>query len=179
MISPSRRQLCGVVLALILAPTVVHAQPARGFGELRSILKVNDLVIVTDGTGQKTKGRIIDLSVSSLVVSTPNKSSGASDTRTFTEGTVRKIKAADPLRNGALIGAATGTGLALWDYLIDPSEPGNAVIFTVAIGLGSAIGAGVDALTGQVLYVSQRPSSVGVSPLFGKGRRGVRVDIRF
>ena len=48
--------------------------------------------------------------------------------------------AADPVWNGALIGAGFGTGLAMWDYLIDPSEPGNAAIFTVAIGLGTAIG---------------------------------------
>ena len=27
-----------------------------------------------------------------------------------------------------LIGASVGAGLALWDYLIDPSEPGNVAV---------------------------------------------------
>jgi hypothetical protein len=44
-----------------------------------------------------------------------------------------------------LVGAAIGTGLATWDYMIDPSEPENAVIFAVAVGLGTAIGAGIGA----------------------------------
>ena len=37
MIGPNRRQLCRVVLALILGPTVAQAQTARVFGELRGI----------------------------------------------------------------------------------------------------------------------------------------------
>lgn len=180
MISPTFRQLCGVLLALILGPTHAQAQTARVFGELQGILKATDCVVVTDETGQKTKGRIVDVSLSSIVVSTPNRSTGAPGMRTFAQDTIRKVTAADPLWNGALIGAAAGTGLAMWDYFIDPSEPGNAAIFTVAIGLGTAIGAGIDALTSKVLYASHRQSpKVGVSPLFANGRHGVMIDVRF
>jgi hypothetical protein len=102
---------------------------------------------------------------------------------TFAQGTVTEIRATDPLVNGALIGAAIGTGLAMWDYLIDPSEPGNAAIFTAAIGLGTALGAGIDALTkkrGKVLYASPRQNTgVTISPLLGKDRQGVLVYVRF
>jgi hypothetical protein len=87
------------------------------------------------------------------------------------------------LRDRTLIGGGIGTGLAIWDYLIDPSEPGNGVIVAVAIGLGTAIGAGVDALLsrgGKVLYRSGHPtSSVALSALAGKGRQGVLVSVRF
>ena len=78
----------------------------------------------------------------------------------------------DPLTNGALIGAAVGGGLAMVDYLIDPSEPGNAVAFTVAIGLGAAIGAGIDAL-----IKPRRAGVVSLSPIIGK-RKGLRVSVR-
>ena len=179
MTDPIRRQLSAFVLTLILRPSGVEGQTARRFEELQSVLSANDVVVVEDTTGQKTKGKVVTVSVSSLVVSTPG-STGAPEPRTFARDAVTEIRAADPLWNGALIGAAAGTGLAMWDYLIDPSEPGNAAIFTVAIGLGTAIGAGIDALTSKVLYVSSRqPPRVRVSPLLTKGRQGVLVNVGF
>lgn len=89
----------------------------------------------------------------------------------------------DPLWNGMLIGAAVGTGLATWDYLIDPSEPGNAVIFTVAIGLGAAIGAGIDALKSQRGNRGSSPfrqtAALRVAPVVGRGHKAVLLRIRF
>jgi hypothetical protein len=67
--------------------------------------------------------------------------------------------------------------------MIDPSEPGNAVVFTVAIGLGTAIGAGVDALRtkgGKLLYASPRQTTeIRVLPLLERNRLGALVCIRF
>ena len=176
--NPNRRWLGGftVAVALALYPGDVRAQTvARSFEELQSILKVGQTVVVTDDSGRQTKGRLTDVSPSALVVSTP-------DTRTFAEGTVAEIRSPDSLSNGVLIGAAIGAGLATWDYLIDPSEPGNAAIFAVAIGLGTAIGAGIDALHkgGKVLYVSRRQrSDLTLLPVLGKDRQGVLVSVRF
>jgi hypothetical protein len=150
MMSLTWRWLGGFTVAVALFPGDARAQTvARSFEELQPILKVGQTVVVTDDSGRQTKGRLTDVSPSALVVSTP-------DTRTFAEGTVAEIRSPDSLSNGVLIGAAIGAGLATWDYLIDPSEPGNAAIFAVAIGLGTAIGAGIDALHkgGKVLYVS-------------------------
>ena len=92
---------------------------------------------MTDTSGQRTKGKVADVSSSppSVVILVPQP-------RTFPESAVAEIRAVDSLRNGALIGSSVGLGLAVWDYLIDPSEPGNAAIFAVAIGLGAAIGTG-------------------------------------
>ena len=98
-------------------------------------------------------------------------------------GQQTKGKVADSLTNGALIGAAVGTGLAMWDYLIDPSEPGNAVVFTVAIGLGAAVGAGIDALVnrgGKVLNgAPRRTRRLTISPVLGKDRQAALVSVRF
>ena len=155
MMSPTRRWLGGFTVAVELFPGDALAQTvARSFEELQLILTVGQTVVVTDDSGRQTTGRLTDVSPSALAVSTP-------DTRTFAEGTVAEIRSPDSLSNGVLIGAAIGAGLATWDYLIDPSEPGNAAIFAVAIGLGTAIGAGIDALHkgGKVLYVSPRQIS--------------------
>jgi hypothetical protein len=177
MLSLNPPMWCTSALFVILAPSPAPAQTlSNSFEELRLLLKNGQTVVVTDATGQRTKGKVADVSSSSLVVLVP-------DARTFTERTVSEIRASDPVWNGALIGAAIGTGLALWDYLIDPSEPGNAVVFTVAIGLGTAIGAGIDALVnrgGTLLYVSPRPiRRVMLSPILGKDRQGALVSVRF
>lgn len=162
---------------VVLAPSRAPAQTvANSFEELQQILTKGQTIVVIDATGPRTKGRVADVSPSSLVVVIP-------EARTFTEGTVTEIRTTDPLRNGALIGAGIGTGFAMWDYLIDPSEPGNAAIFAVAIGLGAAIGIGIDALVnkgGRLLYASpRRTRGVTLSPLLGKDRQGALVSVRF
>jgi hypothetical protein len=158
----------------ILAPSPGPAQTvASSFEELRQVLKKGQTVVVTDASGQRTKGKVADLSPSSLVVL-------IREARTFTEGTVTEIRTIDSVWNGALIGAAIGTGLATWDYLIDPSEPGNAAVFTVAIGLGTAVGAGIDALVNRLLYRSPRQTRrLMFSPVVEKDRKGALVSVRF
>ena len=121
----------------------------------------------------KSKGRVEQLSTASITVGG----------RTFTDTAIKEIRLPDPLWNGILIGAAIGTGLATWDYTIDPSEPGNAVVFAVAIGLGTAIGAGIDELRtkgGKLLYASSRQTTtMRVLPLLERNRQGALVCIRF
>ena len=140
------------------------------------MLNNGQTVVVTDTSGKRTKGKVSEVSTTppSLVLLIPQA-------RTFAEGTVAEIRATDSVRNGALIGASVGAGLALWDYLIDPSEPGNAAIFAISIGLGTAIGAGIDALIkGKVLYRSpQQKRGVTISPIAGSNRRGVLLQVRF
>jgi hypothetical protein len=127
-------------------------------------------VVVIEDNGRKITGTVRDLSPASITVGTS----------VLHETAVRELRRSDRVWNGALIGAAIGTGLATWDYAIDPSEPGNAVVFTAAIGLGSAIGAGIDALAkGKVLYSSPQKATIAVLPLLGKTQRGARVAVRF
>jgi hypothetical protein len=174
MFSPHQRRLGGFVFAVALFPISASAQSAaHSFDELQRMLKVGKTVVVTDDSGQEVKGRVDTLSTASITVGG----------RTFTEAAIREIRLRDPLWNGMLIGAAIGTGLATWDYLIDPSEPGNAAIFAVSIGLGTAIGAGIDALRtkgGKLLYASPRPTTeMRVLPLLDRNRQGALVRIRF
>jgi hypothetical protein len=164
------------VLAILAASPAPAQTVANSFEELQQVLKKGQTVVVTDASGQRTRGKVADVSAFSVVVFIP-------ETRTFTEAMVTDIRATDSLSNGALTGAAIGTGLAMWDYLVDPSEPGNAAVFTVAIGLGTAIGACIDALVkrgGRILYASPRQTRrLTISPLLAKDRRGALVSVRF
>ena len=113
MFKLKRQMWSTVAVFVILVPSPAPAQSiANTFEELQTVLKKGQTVIVTDASGQRIKGKVADMSPSSLVVFIP-------EARTFAEGTVTEIRATDPLWNGALIGAAIGTGLAVWDYLID------------------------------------------------------------
>lgn len=102
MISPNRRRLGGLVLAVALVPNAASAQTvARSFDELQRTLKVGQTVFVTDESGRQTQGKVADVSASSLVILTP-------ETRTFVEGAVTEIRRTDRLWKGALIGLGAG-----------------------------------------------------------------------
>jgi hypothetical protein len=161
---PSLHPRAWVIMAVlsITAPRLAPAQTvANSFEDVKRLLKSDQIVVVTDAS-KRTEGKVAE---------------------TLAEGTITQIRAKDPLWNGALIGGAIGAGLATWDYLIDPSEPGNAAVFTVAIGLGTAIGTAVDAMmnrTGAIIYAPpRRTRGLRLAPLVGKTRRGVLVSVRF
>ena len=117
MLSPNRRRLGGFVFAVAFPGSAGAQTAVHSFEELQRMLKVRQTVVVTDESGREVKGRVDQLSTASITVGG----------RTFTDTTISEIRLPDPLWNGILIGAAIGTGLATWDYMIDPSEPGNAV----------------------------------------------------
>lgn len=177
MLSLNPRLWTLLAVFVILAPSPAPAQTVAGsFEELRQVLKKGQTVVVTDASGQRIRGKVGDVSPSSITVLIP-------DARTFGEGTVAEVRRANSWKKGALIGAGVGAGLAIWDYRIDPSEPGNAAITAVAVGLGTAIGAGIDALVnrgGKVLYrPRQRTPTMAISPLGRRGQQGVLVSVRF
>jgi hypothetical protein len=166
-----------LALFAILVPSPAPAQTvSSSFEQLGQVLRKGQTVVVTDSSGERTKGKVADVSASSIAVLGP-------EARTLAEGTITEIRVTDPLSNGALLGAAIGAGFAMWDFLIDPSEPGNAVFFAVGIGLGTAIGSGIDALVnrgGRVVYASPRETRrVMISPVLGKDRQGALVSLRF
>jgi len=89
MISPNRRRLGGLVLAVALVPNAASAQTVgRSFDELQRTLKVGQTVFVTDESGRQTQGKVADVSASSLVILTP-------ETRTCVEGAVTEIRRTD------------------------------------------------------------------------------------
>ena len=181
MLSLNRHMWCTLAVFVIVAPSPAPAQTvASSFEELRQVLKKGQTVVVTDASGQQTKGKVADLSPSSLVVLIP-------DARTFAEGTVTEIRGPDTLRSGAMtgLGVGAGAGLAMVAAMCaDGPDCGPSVqVVGIAAGIGAAIGAGIDALLsnrGRVLYRShQQTFSLTISPLAAQHRQGLLASVRF
>ncbi len=106
-------------------------------------------VYVLDRTGEETKGRLVSLTGSAVVLQMD------SATRSFNlTDVVRVDRQGDSLKNGAVIGAVIGgvvgilTAAGLADCPSPQSScPGARVAMPIiSIGVWSAIGAGIDAL---------------------------------
>ena len=179
MSAPARHpRPIGLALLVVAAiPSAAHAQsPAASFDDLRRLLKNGQTIVVTDTSGHRVKGTLRD-----VTTSPPSLAIAAPVPQTFAADAIAEIRTTDRVWNGALIGAGIGSALALWDYAIDPSEPGNGPIFMFAIGTGAAIGAGIDALrSGRVVYrAGARARTLAITPIATRRLRGVQLSVRF
>ena len=139
----------GLILpAVCLAVPATAQDVATTFEELRFKVKAGDTVYVTGEDGQERKASIVDLSASSLVVSTGGAQSN------LTEGRVKRMRQRlpDRLRNGALIGFLVGGAgsTAMAKTLESPtgSCTGGCVAANILYGggVGALTGLGIDAL---------------------------------
>ena len=170
------RLVTPLVLIGALVPADARAQTIP-FTELSGRVKPGDSVSITGADGRRTKGRVTELTASSLTLRVNN------ERRTFPEATVRRVVVNDSLANGVLIGFAAGfaSGAVIgWAAAAGESYeavPGAGVVFG---GLGAAIGAGVDGLFRRRINVSQPQSATfTVSPVVSPDRQAMLVSIRF
>lgn len=177
----------GVALLLFCAGgTPVDAQEvASSFEQLAVLVKPGDTITVVDVAGRETRGRIGTLSPDTLMMITSTGS------RQLTEVEVAAItqRRDDSLKNGAIIGAVAGAAYFVTAAaLLAGTDDGDVIIPTAIAGgvlfagLGAAAGVGIDALISrrQVIYQMPVPRSrASVSPVFGHGRRGAAVTVRF
>lgn len=101
------------LLLIVLWPGAGAAQTvASSFDELQNVLKTGETVSVTDDSGRRTKGKVVDLSASSLVLLVGRKD----QSRVFTVDGTTKIVRHDSLDNGVLIGLGAGAASG-WGWL--------------------------------------------------------------
>jgi hypothetical protein len=128
---------------------------------LQDRLHSGNTVYVTETTGTETKGKIVEVSATSLVLDVNGIQ------RRLDQGSVQDVqRRGDSVWNGLLIGAAVGASAML---LADPtyercandpqrlcanSHMGERVL---AVGVMGAAGAGIDALIGHRRYVYVAP----------------------
>jgi hypothetical protein len=177
----------GAVCLLLCADgTRVEAQRvASSFDQLGVLVKPGDKVSVVDVSGKEAEGRIEKLSRDALTLVTP---AGSRDLREVDVAQIRQRRD-DSLKNGAIIGAVAGTAYFLTAAaLLGDSDGGEVIVSTafaggvVFAGMGAAAGAGIDALITRQQVIYRNPSAenrVSVSPLFGHGRRGAAVTVKF
>jgi hypothetical protein len=154
----------------------------QSFEELQRSL-LGETIFVTDESGRQTRGVVVDVSASTLVVSSPER-------RTFAQDTIREIRRPDRLWNGMLIGLAAGIVPGLFLGRVSCGEGPSGTCTSGPIkgalfvgGIGAAIGVAIDEFVkrpGRIVYVSsQKTRPVMLSPLLGKDRQGVLVSVRF
>ena len=166
---------------LLLIASSAEAQPATLY-DVGWLVQPGNTVTVTDNAGVRVRGKLVQLSATSLVLDVSRA------LRQFQESDIRTIeRSGDSLKNGALIGFAVGGGLAA--YAVTASLPsddfnGDEYIMAVPIfgGIGAAIGTGIDALIrgNRVVYARSQSiqPSVSVAPIFRRGQKGVLMSVR-
>ncbi len=195
MIDSNRRRLSGFAVAAALCPTLAGAQTvARSFDELKRDLKPAQTVVVTDGTGAKTQGRVAEVSESSLLLRTKEKHRDSSGhefeswtgQRTFAQTDVTEIIRKDSLRDGTLLGLGIGFAAFVLALKTDSCAPfpydlcyHSHGVFPLLVypTVGAVAGALIDRATGNArVYLARSRSSatsVIVSPLLRPGGGGV------
>ena len=156
----------------------------RAFYQRRLAVRLGDIVTVTDTGWRQIKGKIADLSTSSLALIV------ARNRRDLPESEVAQIVedhrhtgagAAWGLPAGAAVGAIYGASCRSSEWC----GAGFFILMEAGLngGVGAGIGAGVGAGTVTQHVVYQRPGSsarrVTVSPLATRERKGVALTLGF
>jgi len=162
--------------SLIFAASASAQEPVDAFSRLPERVKPGTVVIVIDEKGQGTKGRITDLSPTSLQIMT----TGWTERHlSFPADRVWHVNKVDSKWNGFLIGAAIAAvpgillGVGFTTYCENESAhcPGAPAYFGTTLGLiGGWIGYGIDGLIDgqQAVYTrkSAKPPGIGISIRF-------------
>jgi hypothetical protein len=172
---------------LVTAPALAWAQaPVPSFDQVLTRVKVGDTVFVTDATGREVKGKVVDLSASSLALRS------GSERQEFPAAQVRARtwQKPDSLVNGLLIGLCVGAGVGFvmgWGIAEDDANEAlvGTVFGLVGAGIGVGAGVGIDALIpGKKILVYRAPSSpsaarISIAPILLPTRQGVAVRVVF
>jgi ribosomal protein L35AE/L33A len=178
------------LLAVSLARTAAAQPVTESFEQLPAVIKKGTVVYVQDEQGQRTKGKIRELSPASLTLFT---SDGHRQERSFPADRVARISRVDSRLNGFLIGAAAGAAPGVWlgvgwkTYCSNESAdcPLAPLYFGAAFGLiGGWIGFEIDdAINGQKLVFRRAGPSpaarIHFTPVLTGRLTGARVSITF
>lgn len=162
----------------------VSAQPALSFEQLEVLVKPGDKVEVMGADGTSTKGEIESLTPALLRLAINGR------VRDYAQKDAIEIKQkkGDSLWNGALIGAASGAGFGVLDWIAEGGCDCTYGEVAAGIGLfsamGAGIGVGIDALITHHKTIYRLPtqtalSRVGVAPLITSRRKGLALRFSF
>ena len=173
-----------IVVSLVLSSVGSFesvAQQATSFAQLQAII-TGDTVSVTDVVGNLNKGKIAQLSGSSLRLLVK----GA--IKDFQEREVSEIRRSDKLTNGAVIGTLGGLAVGVLGAinLCRDSEgacSGAAGVIPFTTLCGTGIGVGVDALIKRQMIVyrpgNSAPPRITLTPLVSAQRQGLTLSFAF
>lgn len=154
------KQLLVLCALMTVARPVAADEPSRTFDDLRRLAA--PIVFVRDTAGQETKGRLLQITDSSVILMTDGV------TREIPQADVVRIdRHGDSVKNGAAIGAAIGVLLGtVAAVTYGKGAAGAAASIPLGALFYGAMGAGIDALiTARTpLYFAPSPSAATASP---------------
>ena len=168
-------------IILVLAAVAVTASLAEAqrvsFDRLALQLNQGDAITVTHGDGQELRGRIVDLSSSTLALEADGLR------RDLDRGDISVIhrRERDSLTNGALVGFASGVAFIV-TFGGSAADPYALPWYALFGAAGAGIGVGFDALhQGSRVVYRAAPSDrrLAVSPVVSPERQGVSVSFGF
>jgi hypothetical protein len=169
----------GVFAAILSAAGVARAQDVSSFSDLPRVLEAGQRVIVREGDGRVSRGRVVLVDEHRLEIQW-RRWLFAHRERSFTGATVESIKVKDSDWNGMLVGAGAGL-LAGW--LVDLQCCRDFSIAPVGAVMGALTGATVGSLIDQsineAVYRKAGRSRVTVAPLLGAHRVGFTLSRAF
>jgi len=162
----------------------VSAQEAHSFEQLEVLVKPGEKIEVLGADGTLSSGKMESLTPTSLRVSINGS------IRDYAQKDAIEIKKrkGDSLWNGAAIGAASGAGVGILDWVAEGGCDCTAGDVVAIVGVFSAMGAGVgiaiDALIThrKTIYRSPAPTSLSrlaLAPLLSSRSKGVTVKFSF
>ena len=172
-------------ITLVLAPAMVSASLAEAqsvsFDRLALLVNQGDRIMVTDIAGRELRGRIVDLSPSTLSLQTDGLR------HDLNGGDISAIRRRerDSLKDGAVLGFLSGAAIAV-GFLVQTEARNNSGLVlsfaSLAGAAGTAIGVCLDGLHegSQVIYSAGGSNRrLAVSPLLSRSRRGLSVSLGF
>ena len=186
--------------AVLLLPQAAGAQagvPSSALPDLSKVLKTGEVLIVVDDKGERTTGRLAELSSSTLTLQVPGKAARGflvSDTpvlpeqRRFDLGAVTRIDRKDSVKEGALLGLAVGLGIAY--AILHPCYQSDyqgehclqGVLAVAALAAGPAIGAVIDSSIKASIYRApsgRLTASLDLSPRLRRKGGVMSVNLAF
>ena len=176
-----------VVCLLGFLPMAAAAQsPTGSFGALAVGLRPGQEVIVRGADGERTKGRIAEISPAGLTLTVPD---GFDEERqAFAAGSVASVHKTDPVWNGLFLGL--GAGLAATELWVHDQCGGRgsdrecevivSLVGWTALGIGGAVGGAlIDKFHNTLVYRAGSRAVVKVTPRVGLSRQAVAVSLSF
>ena len=162
-------------------------QVPNAFEALPLVLNVGQEIKVKTDTGRTTRGKVVSIHDSRLVIGRPQYPFPFVRPRkeqVFAKDVVQRIDVVDSALNGILLGAAAGVGVTaiVASRATDPLEKSYAWwALGTFLGVGGAsAGSFIDQRVNKTIYERGTPTpTVAFVPMVGRRRMGVAASFRF
>lgn len=177
MTKTSAGNLLATIIVLLVTASTAHAQTSSGLADVGKEARPGDTLMVLQMDGRRITGDLREISADRVLLDVDG------NLTTIPAAEIRELGVtSDSLKNGALLGLATGASLGLLaaatsgssgDSFADAAAAGPVALIGIGAGAaaGLGIGIGLDALVRRYRVLYEAP--VQVTPIVAAGGYGM------